>query len=149
MPAFLMNRYVIEAIAVVLAAVGMWIWWQHHDAIEKKLGEQQILQADKDASTRQKAVDDAKIKLADDTHAKEITDIQATYNSKSVTPNVVCRATPSSVPTTTVPSSTSGPTGDGKQSNDVHPDITGALQVFARRLDILNADARELNAEIR
>lgn len=144
-----MNRLLIEGIALALlvAAAG---WWLHERDIRfENLGIQKQVAVEKAAAKKQKDIDDQKFADAGRAHVKEIVDLDALYNGGGDF-HVVCHAQPRSVSTTTVQADQSRPAGDSGQGVQMPDrDISTAFKLLARRLDTLNADAREVNAETR
>ena len=142
-----LERWMIEAIVLVGLAFAGYGLWVHHDETQQKIGAEKVIKADKDATDKQRAADEALIAAAEKQHVKELTDVALAYNAKP-TAHVVCHAVPSSpVPASAGGTSASGPSTDGQNGDDVHPDITPALWVFALRMDEANADLRRLNSE--
>jgi len=146
-----MNRLFIEIlIAAALFGAGI-VWLDRHDAAQQAIGEKNIKDADKAGVERQKKIDDVKIADAGRIKANELQEIKDRYSVGPVklTSHIVCHST---VPFSTsietqLHGSEGGPTVDRTGHDDVHPDISYALKVFAHRLDQLNAEARQLNNE--
>lgn len=143
-----MTRILVEvAIFGILVLGGLALWQVHdHNEIEKGIARQ--VAAEKAAVARQSQIDDRKLKAAGDAHAAEIAALNAQYAGiKPV--RVRCYASTSGVPAAGVSGGESGPARNGPESNPMLTrDISGPLQLFARRLDTLNADARQLDAAI-
>jgi hypothetical protein len=144
-----MQRLLIELLVLVVLSGGGWLAWEHHDHTEQADGIAKQVAVEKAASAKQEAIDAKKLQEAETRHAKELSDIQTQYLRPITTAHVLCYSTPatSSVSAKADSANPSGPSGNGGQSNVVHPDISYALDVFAHRLDILNAQARQVNLE--
>lgn len=141
---------IIAALALITAGI---VAWQMHDRTEQALGAQRIRDADAAAVVKQAAAvkaqalqDAAKLAEAHRDHEKELSALAVQYGNQS---RVVCHSTvpPGARPVPDAPGPATrpgAPAGVLRADADVHPDITGALYLLARRADTLAADAREL-----
>ena len=143
-----MSIHVIYA-AIIVAILGGGATWLHYrDMRYEEAGVQKQLAADKKVNDLQVKLDEAKKAKAGEVNAKDLADI-ASYNFNAGKSSVVCYSTrpASQVPAATVLNSGSPPASVVAPSDGLHPDISGALKVFATLAARLQADANRLNAE--
>jgi hypothetical protein len=141
-------RLIVELLIGLTLVVGAATWYHHHNQEEEKRGEEKIKSVV--AKEREEASKRFSARLASQEvlHEEEIRQIATSYaDAWHGKPSVVCHSTASAggVPTAPISDSPNGPAANGADGDAVHPDITGALLLFAKRLDELNADSRRLN----
>jgi len=141
-----MSRLAIEAIAVFIFGIIIFVLWEKHDTTEKDIGEQKILAADKAATDKQKTLDEKKFSAADLIHAQELAEINAAYRASTMARSV-CYTTSGALPTPKLQTSTSSPAAVVSDDQEVYRERGQALDLLTQRADQLAADTRELNAE--
>lgn len=144
-----MNRLLVEGIVAVVVLSLIAGWWGYHDRSLEKRGEEKIksaVAAERAAASKEWAARQASAEVQ---HGKEMGQI-AQYNYSAGAASVVCRSTsPRSVRETPVFDSRKPPAGTVVADDGLHPDIAGALKVYAAGVAKLQADANRLREETR
>jgi len=143
---------------VALAAAGL-IWWGVHEygARRYEAGYQQAVSENAKALAEwekklaaEVAANETRIAQAHRQHELEIAQLAA--RAARPLPRVVCHADESDPGTVSaapgVPADGGAAAGVVPDDTGVHPDITPALVLLARRADRLSADARRLNSAV-
>lgn len=145
-------RFEIEIGLAAALIVALSIAQIKHDHKEQAIGAAKILAADKAGVERQKKEDQAKIKVAESTHGKELDDIKNAYLNPipvaDPTRLYVHSGSPNNVRETPVRNSSSPSAPVVQDDGAVHQDREAAYELLLKRADGLSADTRELNTEI-
>jgi hypothetical protein len=133
--------------AIILLGVGVG-WWRHHDLVQQKIGQDKIIAADIAATNKQRAIDETLITTAKIQYEKDLAAIRTLHADQPV-PVIVCHHAPAPGPVSapSAPTHTDRPPGPAESGDEVHTDIGPALDLYSKRLERLNADARRLNSE--
>jgi hypothetical protein len=143
-----MNRLEIEILVFLFLSMSFGLWLHARDVRFEKQGIQKQAQVQKEAATKQKEIDDQKIKEAGEQYAKDMADI-AKYNFDGGTSSVVCHTTPRRMPETPVRPNGTETTPVVASDDVVHPDIRPALEMYARLAARLQAGANRLDDEVK
>lgn len=153
--AFLATRFklppwLIEAALAGLIILGFALYERHQGAVKCESADAKVALAQKAAQDAQKAIDDQRLKDANDAHQVELDALKRARDTQPV-PHLVCHeARPQSVPATAAVPETQ-PSGPGplppKDEAGFDPG-PGAL-ALADEADSVLADCRELDSAVR